>query len=232
MPNYYIESDTIKKNPSLYQAIDTSVSWIHKEKFVYDWVDKLPRHSKILDLGCGNGYWLSWLKDKGFKDLVGVDIANYLHDKSIPHSVVDINVEKLPFPNTSFDLVTAFQVLEHLENYFLIEQEIKRILKPGGYFIFSVPNQMNFFFRLKFALTGNMEGWSQKNNHLLFLTRDVFAKTYLKDFYLLQKHYNKGHVPMLGRLKFIPFLHLKSRTRILPRSEWFSDRVCYVLRKK
>src|SRR3989338_3523493 len=222
MPSHYIESEVVKNNPSLYLAIDTSVSWIHKEKFIYDFVGRLSKGIKVLDIGCGNGHFLSRLREQGCQNLQGVDIANYLQDKSIAHSVVDINVEKLPFPDNSFDVVTAFQVLEHLENYFLIEQEIKRILKPGGYFIFSVPNQMNFFFRLKFALTGNMEGWSQKNNHLLFLTRDVFAKTYLKDFDLVNTHYNKGHVPMLGRLKFIPGLNLKSRTRILPRSELFS----------
>lgn len=232
MPNNYIESEVVKKNPGLYIAIDTSVSWIHKEKFIYDFFETLSKDSKILDIGCGNGFFLDKLKTAGFQDLNGIDLANYLKDKSHQHYIVDINVEKLPLADNSFDAVTAFQTLEHLENYFLIEQEIKRILKPGGIFIFSVPNQFNVAFRWKFALTGNMEGWSRKNNHLLFLTRDVFQKSYLKDFDLIKKYYNKGHIPFLGRLKFMRFLRLKSRTRILPRSEFFSDRVCYILKKK
>ncbi len=231
MPKY-IESSIVKKNPELYEKIDISVSWILKDNFTYDYFNRFNKDSKILDVGCGNGHFLDQLKDRGYNNLRGVDIANYLKDKSHQHHIVDINVSKLPFEDNSFDVVTTFQTFEHLENYFLLEQEIKRILKPDGYFIFSIPNHLNFFYRFKFAFTGNMEGWSKTNNHLLFLTRDVFEKSFLKDFDLVKMHYDKGHVPFLGRLKFIRFLKLKSRTKILPRSEFFSAKACYILKKK
>ncbi|MCD4760841.1 class I SAM-dependent methyltransferase, partial [bacterium] len=190
------------------------------------------KDNKILDIGCANGYFLDKLKEKGYLNLYGADIGNYLKDKVHQHQVVDFNVERLPYDDKSFDLITAFQLLEHLENYFLILQEVHRILKPGGVFIFSVPNQLNIFYRFRFALTGNMVGWSAKNNHLLFLTKDVFQKTFLKDFDLVETFYNKGPLPFIGRLNIVPGLKFKSRTRVLPRKEIFADRVCYVLRKK
>ena len=63
-------------------------------------------------------------------------------------------------------------------------------------------------------------------------TRDVFKKTYLKDFDLVETYYSKGPVPMLGRLNFIPGVNFPAKNRILPRSEAFSDRVCFFLKKK
>lgn len=229
----YLYSQKIKEKPELYEAIHESKSWILKEEFMYELLDKFSKDSKILDIGCGNGYFLDQLKKRGFRDLNGADLANYLKDKTHKHCVVDINVAKLPLADQSFDVVTANQTLEHLENYFLILQEVRRVLKREGFFILSVPNQFNVFYRIKFMLTGNMTGFDLLNNHLLFLTRDVFKKTYLKDFDLVFTHYNRGPVPMLGRVnRIFKRKVFPARTRVLPRCEWFSDRVCFVLRKK
>lgn len=227
----YLSSDTLNKNPELYEGISDSTSWVMKEKFIFDLLDKLNRDSSILDVGCGNGSFLETAKKMGFANLFGADIANYLKDKSINHQVVDLNVKKLNHGDKSLDVVTAFQVLEHLENYFLILQEVTRVLRPGGLFIFSIPNQFNIFYRAKFFLTGNMSGFDFVNNHLLFLTRDVFRKTYLKDFDLLDKFFRRGPVPLIGRLNIIPGVNLPAKVKIMPRNELFSDRVCYVLRR-
>jgi 2-polyprenyl-3-methyl-5-hydroxy-6-metoxy-1,4-benzoquinol methylase len=225
----YIESEKIKNNPELYNGIEKAVSWCLKEDYVYDFLKRLDKDANVLDIGCGNGFFLDQLKDLGFYNLFGADIANYLANKEINHKIFDLNVEKMSYEDCSFDVVTAFQALEHLENYFLVLQEIKRILKPGGYFIFSVPNPFSIFSKIKFLFTGNINGWNLKNNHLLFLTKDVFAKTMLNDFYLIQIRYSKGSLPYLNKIKRIP---LKFRKEVLPRIEFFGDCVCYILRKK
>jgi 2-polyprenyl-3-methyl-5-hydroxy-6-metoxy-1,4-benzoquinol methylase len=232
MGKYYIEAKKIKEKPELYEGIEESCSWILKENYLFDFLEKLGKGNKILDIGCGNGIFLDRLKKQGFGNIAGADLANYLKDKSHKHIIADINVEKLPIEESSYDVITALQVLEHLENYFLILQEAARVLKPGGYFIFSVPHPFNIFYRIKFALTGNMSGFTPDNNHYLFLTRDVFKKTFLKDFEVADIHYSRGPVPMLGRLNIIPGVKLKAKYRILPRCSWFADRVCYILRKK
>lgn len=228
----YIEADKLQAKPDLYEGIESSQSWILKENFVFDLLEPYDRKISILDFGCGNGAFLARIKEKGFKNISGVDLSNYLLDKSIYHLTVNLNCETLPIEENSLDIVTAFQVLEHLENYFLILQETKRVLKPGGLFIIAVPNPFNIFYRLKFLFTGNMTGYTPENNHLLFLTRQVFVKTYLKDFILTKTFFGRGPVPMLGRLNFIPGVKLPARVRTLPRCEMFADRVCYVLKKK
>lgn len=229
----YLESEKIKEKPELYVGIKESLSWILKEPFIFDYFNKfIKKDSKILEIGCGRGYFLDKLDKAGFQNLYGADLANYLENKKYKHQSLDLNIEKLNFKNDELDVITAFQVVEHLENYFLIAQEASRTLKKDGMFIFSIPNQFNIFYRIKFALTGSMSGWTPDNNHLLFTTRDVFKKTYLKDFDLVKTHYNRGPMPMLGRLNFLPWVNFPAKNRILPRCEAFSDRVCFLLKKK
>ena len=228
----YLESEQIKQHPELYTGIKESISWILREPFIFEYFGRLPRVSRIVEIGAGSGLFLSRLQGMGFSDLAGVDLGNYLTDKTFEHHIVDLNVEKMPFPDGSIDVLVGFQILEHLENYFLILQEAKRVLKKRGLFIYSVPNPFNIFYRFKFALTGNMPGYTLDNNHLLFLTRDVFKKTFLRDFDLVETFFSKGPVPALGRLNIIPGVHFPAKVRILPRAEIFADRVCYFLKKR
>ena len=179
---HYVESEKLKKQEESISVKD-SFSWIMKDPFIFDYFNKtFNKDSKILEIGSWRGYFLDRLDSLGFKNLYAVDLSNYLKNKKHKHQSLDINVEKLNFKEEELDVIAAFQIIEHLENYFLIAQEASRTLKKGGMFIFSIPNQFNIFYRIKFALTGNMSGWTKDNNHLLFLTRDVFKKTYLKDF--------------------------------------------------
>jgi SAM-dependent methyltransferase len=231
---HYVESSEMKKNPKLYTGMEKPISrsWILRDELLYNYFGKLDRNLRIVELGCGQGYFLGKLREMGFKNLAGVDIGNYLKEQTFEHHIADLNVDKLPFADGSVDVVVAFQMMEHLENYFLVVQEVKRILRTGGLFVFSVPNQFNIFFRFKFAFTGNMPPWSLGNNHLLFITRDVFKKTFLKDFDLVRTRFEKGMVPLLGRLNIIPGVRFRARTRVLPRWESLADKACYFLRKK
>jgi len=233
---HYIESEKIKRKPELYTGMNRKMvettSWILREPFIYEYFDQFDRGTAILEIGCGKGYFLDKLDTMGFQNLYGADLANYLEDKKYRHQAVDLNVEKLGHEDRSLDIVVGFQIIEHLENYFRVLQEATRVLKRGGLFIFSIPNPFNIFYRVRFVLTGNMPGWTLDNNHLLFVTRDVFRKTYLKDFDLIQMFYGKGPIPMLGRLNIIPGVRFPAKTRVLPRCEAFADRMCYFLKKR
>jgi Methylase involved in ubiquinone/menaquinone biosynthesis len=101
---------------------------------------------KILNLGAGTGDDLSIINRFG---------ETYVIDKNqkaldlIPKDRV---VEKklcdacdISYPDVFFDVVVAFDVLEHIEKDFIALNEIHRILKPSGFFIFTVP-AFNFLF--------------------------------------------------------------------------------------
>lgn len=99
----------------------------------------LKNGDKILDVGCGNGYYLSLLNRLGLNiDLTGVDndelalkdAAKFIGDKEVKLILVD--AAKLPFSNNSFDKIVMSEVIEHVVDEETVLKEINRVLKKGG----------------------------------------------------------------------------------------------------
>lgn len=97
---------------------------------------------KILDAGCGAGGMMVYLKN--FGQVWGIDISPEALKFCRKRGLKEIklaSIEKIPFENESFDLVTSFDVLYHkwVKNDFLALKEFYRVLKPGGYLLLRVP---------------------------------------------------------------------------------------------
>jgi len=232
----YVPSDKIKAEDTAYDKL-ASKSWAVKTGRLEGIIKKygMPKLGRALDIGCGSGSTGLFLK-QFFSEIYGTDISPYLvggAKELIKFSKVDLNFERLPYPDGNFDVVTAFQVVEHLENPFFIMREAHRVLRPGGFFMLSIPNPFQITYRLKFLLWGNMPPYAKHNNHLLFMTRDVFAKTYLDNFDLVETIYQKGDIPLWGRLRIIFGKKLIGKhKKILPPSEMLGRCICYILKKK
>lgn len=135
-------------------------------------------HSKVLDVGCGEGRLMLVLKELGF-DATGVDahvfeglnieaeprgplLEQYFSEKGINVKLVDIEKEALPFPSNHFDLVTFIETIEHLHNSPKpILQEIARVLRGGGYLLLVCPNYAALSKRI-LALLGASNHWDLK----------------------------------------------------------------------
>ncbi len=104
-----------------------------------------------LDLGCGHQILPDWREEeerrlvRNCKMVVGIDYDSHSlkNHKNILHRVRG-GISKLPFANNSFDLVTANMVVEHLDNPSAQFQEVSRVLKPEGLFIFHTPNAFGY----------------------------------------------------------------------------------------
>ena len=97
---------------------------------------------RILDLGCGYGYYTDYFRSVG-GDVVGVDGACAMTDigkKNYPDcAFLTADITKpLPFGSESFDLIFCNQVLMDLEDVKCVLAECFRVLKRGGIFYFSV----------------------------------------------------------------------------------------------
>lgn len=92
-----------------------------------------PLGGRVLDLGCGSKPYQS-LFGEGVSSYTGVDIA--------PGQAVDMVVapgQALPFADASFDTVLCTQVLEHVSGLDAALAEIRRVMRPGGVLVASVP---------------------------------------------------------------------------------------------
>lgn len=100
---------------------------------------------KILDVGCGTGDRLDVFKSRGFKTY-GVetsDSANYAKDH-LKLNVIKGDLFSANWPDHFFDIVTLYNVLEHIHNPIQVCNEIHRILKKDGFLVIQVPNKDSF----------------------------------------------------------------------------------------
>lgn len=107
-------------------------------------LDQLPVAENVLDVGCGRGEFLSFLSQKGYKKLAGVDLSKEAIEhlaKKLPDCRAEVaKGEELPFEKESFDLLTCLGSLEHFLDIPKGLSEMFRVLKEGGKAVIMVPN--------------------------------------------------------------------------------------------
>lgn len=104
----------------------------------------LTAKDKLLDIGCGHAKFLKPIYDS-VSEVWGLDPdAGALKKNKLIRNKVVGTAEKLPFDDNSFDIICSAWVMEHLENPEAVLKEIKRVLKPGGRFVFLTPNSWNY----------------------------------------------------------------------------------------
>jgi ubiquinone/menaquinone biosynthesis C-methylase UbiE len=135
---------------SIYDALARRIVPGHRHtQHVYsDWLQSLLEPGlEWLDLGCGHQILPHWVgADEPAmvarcRRAVGIDLdLPSLKANSVLRDRILGTLEQLPFPNDSFDLVTANMVVEHLSAPAVVLSEIGRVMRPGGRFLFHTPN--------------------------------------------------------------------------------------------
>lgn len=112
----------------------------------YAFAARLARRKRVLDVGCGAGYGSAELANSAIS-VTGIDISAdaiaYATEHYVRPNLIyqQARAAQLPFPDASFDLVVAFEVIEHLTDWERLIAEARRVLSPGGQFVVSTPNK-------------------------------------------------------------------------------------------
>ena len=100
--------------------------------------------SRVLDLGCGRGGVVELLwRDVRLAAGLDPDSPSLAEHRAAGLPVIRGVGERLPFVEESFDLVVCLWVLEHLRDPAATLREVRRVLRPGGHFVFLTPNMRN-----------------------------------------------------------------------------------------
>jgi ubiquinone/menaquinone biosynthesis C-methylase UbiE len=121
------------------------------------WAEHIARYAfaakyasgKVLDAGCGTGYGTGELA-RHASLAVGIDVSADAVDYASTHQnlgntrFAQASVTALPFQDAAFDTITAFEVIEHIEDWPRLIAEARRVLDPRGVFLVSTPNQLYY----------------------------------------------------------------------------------------
>jgi SAM-dependent methyltransferase len=115
----------------------------------YAFAARLARGKRALDAGCGAGYGSAELA-RAAHSVVGIDnAADAIEYARASYLAPNLTFEQgsctaLPCADGAFDLVVAFEVIEHLADWREFLQEARRVLAPNGQFIVSTPNKLYY----------------------------------------------------------------------------------------
>jgi ubiquinone/menaquinone biosynthesis C-methylase UbiE len=137
-----------------------------------EWLaEQVGSETRLLDAGCGPGGLV-----KGYlttaRMVIGVDryATAFYASAEIP-VLIESDLNRLPFPNASFHVITCSWVLEHLQTPDKVFSEFARVLKPGGHLLLITPN---------------------KSNYVVWLRRvvpNLFSKRIVKAIYARDEHF-------------------------------------------
>jgi 2-polyprenyl-3-methyl-5-hydroxy-6-metoxy-1,4-benzoquinol methylase len=182
-------------------------------------IRKYMTGGKLLDIGCAEGDLLEWASSHGFCP-TGIDVSEYIlrenkkKNELLNYDLITSNIQKLPFKKNSFQIITCFDVLEHIKNPDSALLEILRCLQNNGLCIISVPNLNSLGHMLK------KEQWFAYSDptHISLHTIEFWIQHLQKQNFTIITHFSDTfwdtpyfpHLPILlqhivARLLFILF---------------------------
>lgn len=142
------EGDLIKARDRFFNTKPSNLIFLlHKR---YDWMNSYINGKDVIwELGCGGGFSKFYLKNPNLK------LSDYTKNE---WNDLAIDALHMPFENNSVDVLIASHMIHHLSKPVLFFEEVKRVLKPGGFLLIS---EIHTSFFMKFLLKKmKHEGWS------------------------------------------------------------------------
>lgn len=128
---------------------EVDVDLLNEHMARYTFATRLARGKRVLDAGCGAGYGSAELA-RAAERVVGVDRAPDAIEFARAHYAAanltfeEASCEALPYAQGSFELVVAFEVIEHLVDWRGFLREARRVLVPSGQLVVSTPNKLYY----------------------------------------------------------------------------------------
>jgi 2-polyprenyl-3-methyl-5-hydroxy-6-metoxy-1,4-benzoquinol methylase len=147
------------------------------------------RPLRLCDVGCGTGVFLHIAKRYGFS-VWGVEINKELADFAKKNFSVDVScgrLEEIKFPSESFDVISLWDLIEHIAQPSRLLKEINRILKRGGLVAIETPNIDSLLHRLAlFCYYGTFKKWTKPidiyNVHHLHYLSPITIKKIIESY--------------------------------------------------
>ncbi|MFH1369613.1 MAG: class I SAM-dependent methyltransferase [Elusimicrobiota bacterium] len=171
----------------------------------------VPKKGKILDVGAAAGFFLKAARDDGW-DVHGTELSQWLSDYGNKRYNLDIKpglLKDIHFPDSHFDAVTMWDVLEHTSDPSSELAEINRILKPGGVLIINYPD-----IGVPLSRLAGRKWWFLLSGHLYYFDRNSMKKILVKTGFEVIKSKMHFQGMELGHLAKMLALYSKPLSKI------------------
>jgi SAM-dependent methyltransferase len=157
---------------------------------------------KMLDVGCGQGYYVRDAIEEGI-NAYGIDTSTHAFEHplaEVKDRITFGSIIEIPYGDEEFDVMTAFDVIEHIhpKDTLGMVEEIRRVLKPNGIIIITTPssNFGNWVFDLTHINVRPPRFWK-----LIFEEYNLRVKMLYVPSFL--KYYMKNHIPIPDSIEFL-----------------------------
>ena len=158
-------------------------------------------HAPILDIGCGAGQFLYYLKKRGYTNFTGIDLSSDSIEYCKKNIASDVSFadafEYLPKKTGTYSVISANDVLEHIPKGRVIKflELIYRALKPGGILLLRIPNMSNpFSIQMRYRDFTHECGFTEKSIYqVLYMAgfRDIQINASWTDKKSIKSHIRK-----------------------------------------
>ena len=188
---------------------------LYKDKI--DWILPKVKGKKVLDLGCvrhelteiDKSDWLHGLIRDNAASVLGVDYLEnaikVMQEKG--YNVTCANVETMSLDDR-FELIVAGDLIEHLSNFGMFLERVGEHLLPGGEFLLTTPNPVNFL-RFSHVLFAGKAGANPE--HTCWFTNQVLVQLARRySFEVAETAYIDDSAQYYNKLKWKPFLWINT----------------------
>ena len=220
--------------PKLYESVK-SVNLKKKYKMATEGIAK----GRVLDIGCGVGDFLHTMEQNGW-DAVGIEPsedAKAIAKKRIKAQIFDTEAQET-LPDNSFDLITMWHVLEHVDDLHWQLKQLEHLIKPNGRVVIAVPNYKSYdgdFYKEKWAAYDVPRHLNHFNQEALVKLFKVNNLTHVKTEKLIWDAYYISYMSENYKHHSFPLIRgayrgLLSNLKARRSGEWSS--LVYVFEKK
>jgi len=170
-----------------------------------------PQKGKLLDIGCAAGFFLKVAKDAGW-NVQGVEPNKGLATfGAARYDVLSKNFLSSELEASAYDVVTFWDVLEHVPDPSAYIRESHRILKPGGFLFLNFPD-----FGSRLAQWSGQKWWFLSPVHIYYFNRQTISALLQKEKFAVQKINMHWQTLSLGYLfgKFADYNRFISKTGV------------------
>ncbi|WP_024510262.1 class I SAM-dependent methyltransferase [Bradyrhizobium sp. ARR65] len=160
-------AQNIYDNPEFFTGYSQLARSVHGLEGAPEWPSiraLLPdlREKRVVDLGCGFGWFARWAREHGAACVLGLDVSENMiarakastNDDDIRYAIADL--EKIELPEASFDFAYSSLALHYIEDFARLVRSVHRSLVPGACFIFSIEHPI--------YMAPTQPGWSVGND--------------------------------------------------------------------